>query len=59
MAKEALAALGGLDITGQQRRRRPTPSAGSTAISDEEWVDSLNVNFLSALRITYASLDEL
>src|SRR5260370_42502671 len=31
----------------------------STAISDEEWVDSLNINFLAALRVTYGVLDEL
>src|SRR4029077_19699691 len=30
-----------------------------TAISDDEWVDSLNINFLAALRVTYASLAEL
>ncbi|MGV2287182.1 oxidoreductase [Trinickia sp. YCB016] len=59
VAKEAIAALGGLDIlvnsSGASRLHLPA----STAIPDEEWVDSLNVNFLAALRITYASLDEL
>ena len=31
----------------------------SEAISDAEWVDSLNVNFLSAVRLTYAVLPAL
>jgi NAD(P)-dependent dehydrogenase (short-subunit alcohol dehydrogenase family) len=59
VVKEAIAALGGLDIlinsAGAARLHLPA----STAISDEEWVDSLNINFLAALRITYAALDEL
>jgi NAD(P)-dependent dehydrogenase (short-subunit alcohol dehydrogenase family) len=59
VAGEAIAKLGGLDIlincAGAARVHLPS----SSAISDEEWVDSLNVNFLSALRVTYASLAEL
>jgi NAD(P)-dependent dehydrogenase (short-subunit alcohol dehydrogenase family) len=59
VAKEAIAALGGLDILVNSAGAARLHLPASTAISDEEWVDSLNVNFLSALRITYASLDEL
>jgi NAD(P)-dependent dehydrogenase (short-subunit alcohol dehydrogenase family) len=59
VAKDAINALGGLDIlinsAGAARLHLPA----STAILDEEWVDSLNINFLAALRITYAALDEL
>src|ERR1700735_1324682 len=59
VAKDAIAALGGLDIlinsAGAARLHLPA----STAISDDEWVDSLNINSLAALRITYAALDEL
>lgn len=59
VAREAIAKLGGLDIlincAGAARAHLPS----SAAISDEEWLDSLNVNFLSALRVTYASLAEL
>src|SRR6201984_601142 len=59
VAQEAVAKLGGLDIlinaAGAARLHRP-PSA---AISDEEWVDSININFLAALRTTYAVLPEL
>jgi len=59
VAKEAISALGGLDILVNSAGAARVHLPASTAISDEEWVDSLNVNFLSALRITYASLDEL
>ncbi len=59
VAKEAIAALGDLDILVNSAGAARLHLPASTAISDEEWVDSLNVNFLSALRITYASLDEL
>lgn len=59
VAKEAIAALGGLDILVNSAGAARIHLPGSTAIPDEEWVDSLNVNFLAALRITYASLDEL
>jgi NAD(P)-dependent dehydrogenase (short-subunit alcohol dehydrogenase family) len=31
----------------------------SAAISDEEWVDSININFLAALRVTYGVIGEL
>jgi NAD(P)-dependent dehydrogenase (short-subunit alcohol dehydrogenase family) len=59
VAKEAITKLGGLDIlinsAGAARLHLPA----STAISDEEWVDSLNINFLAALRVTYGVLDEL
>ena len=59
VAKEAIAALGGLDILVNSAGAARLHLQASTAISDDEWVDSLNVNFLSALRITYAVLDEL
>ena len=59
VAKEAITKLGGLDIlinsAGAARLHLPA----STVISDEEWVDSLNINFLAALRVTYGVLDEL
>src|ERR1700746_2184561 len=59
VAKDAIAKLGGLDIlinaAGAARVHLPS----SAAISDEEWVDSININFLAALRTTYAVLPEL
>jgi len=59
VAKDAIATLGGLDILVNSAGAARLHLPASTAISDEEWVDSLNINFLAALRITYASLDEL
>ena len=59
VAKEAVAKLGGLDVlvnsAGAARLHLPS----STTIPDDEWVDSLNINFLAALRITYAVVGEL
>jgi NAD(P)-dependent dehydrogenase (short-subunit alcohol dehydrogenase family) len=59
VAREAVAKLSGLDIlinaAGAARVHLPS----SAAISDEEWVDSININFLAALRTTYAVLPEL
>jgi NAD(P)-dependent dehydrogenase (short-subunit alcohol dehydrogenase family) len=59
VAQEAVAKLGGLDIlinaAGAARVHLPS----SAAISDEEWVDSININFLAALGTTYAVLPEL
>ena len=59
VAKEAIAKLGGLDILVNSAGAARVHLPASTAISDEEWVDSININFLAALRVTYAVLDEL
>lgn len=59
VAKEAIAKLSGLDILINSAGAARVHLPASTAISDEEWVDSLNINFLAALRVTYAVLDEL
>lgn len=56
VANEAIAKLGGLDILINSAGAARVHLPASTAISDEEWVDSLNINFLAALRVTYASL---
>jgi NAD(P)-dependent dehydrogenase (short-subunit alcohol dehydrogenase family) len=59
IGKAALKELGGLDIlinaVGAARVHLPS----SEAIPDEEWVDSLNVNFLATLRVTTAVLAAL
>jgi NAD(P)-dependent dehydrogenase (short-subunit alcohol dehydrogenase family) len=55
----ALGALGGLDILVNNAGGTRVHLPGSEAISDAEWVDSLNVNFLSAVRLTYAVLPAL
>jgi NAD(P)-dependent dehydrogenase (short-subunit alcohol dehydrogenase family) len=59
VAAEAIAKLGGLDILVNSAGAARVHLPSSAVISDEEWVDSLNINFLAALRITYASLEEL
>jgi len=59
VASDAIAKLGGLDILVNSAGAARVHLPDSAAISDEEWVDSLNINFLAALRITYASLGEL
>jgi NAD(P)-dependent dehydrogenase (short-subunit alcohol dehydrogenase family) len=59
VAKEAIAKLGGLDILVNSAGAARVHLPASTAISDDEWVDSLNINFLAALRVTYASVAEL
>jgi NAD(P)-dependent dehydrogenase (short-subunit alcohol dehydrogenase family) len=55
----ALAALGGLDILVNNAGGTRVHLPNSEAISDAEWVDSLNLNFLSAVRLTYAVLPAL
>jgi len=56
---EALAALGGLDILVNNAGATRVHLPNSEAISDAEWVESLNVNFLSAVRLTYSVLPAL
>jgi NAD(P)-dependent dehydrogenase (short-subunit alcohol dehydrogenase family) len=55
----ALAALGGLDILINNAGATRVHLPNSEAISDAEWVDSVNVNFLSAVRLTYSVLPAL
>jgi|SRR5208282_3586345 len=56
VAKEAIAKLGGLDILVNSAGAASIHLPASTAISEDEWVDSLNI---AALRVTYASVAEL
>jgi len=56
---KALAALGGLDILVNNAGGTRVHLPNSEAISDAEWVESLNVNFLSAVRLTYSVLPAL
>lgn len=59
VASDAIAALGGLDILVNAAGAARIHLPDSLAISDEEWVDSININFFSALRVTNAVLPEL
>jgi NAD(P)-dependent dehydrogenase (short-subunit alcohol dehydrogenase family) len=56
---KALAALGALDILVNNAGGTRVHLPNSEAISDAEWVDSINLNFLSAVRLTYAVLPAL
>jgi NAD(P)-dependent dehydrogenase (short-subunit alcohol dehydrogenase family) len=56
---KALTALGGLDILINNAGATRVHLPNSEAISDAEWVDALNVNFLSAVRVTYSVLEAL
>lgn len=55
--EQALQALGGLDILVNNAGAARVHLDGN--IPDEEWVDSLNINFLSAVRVTAAALPAL
>ena len=54
---EALQVLGGLDILVNNAGASLVHLDG--VISDDEWLDSLNINFLSAVRTTTAALPAL
>jgi NAD(P)-dependent dehydrogenase (short-subunit alcohol dehydrogenase family) len=56
---EALKILGGLDVLVHSAGAARVHLPSMEAISDDEWVDSLNVNFLSAVRIVNAVLPAL
>jgi NAD(P)-dependent dehydrogenase (short-subunit alcohol dehydrogenase family) len=56
---KALTALGGLDILVNNAGGTRVHLPNSEAISDAEWVDALNLNFLSAVRLTYSVLPAL
>ncbi len=55
----AVKELGGLDVLVNVAGAARVHLPNSEAISDAEWVDSLNINFLSAVRVTYAALGAL
>jgi NAD(P)-dependent dehydrogenase (short-subunit alcohol dehydrogenase family) len=57
LVEEAVQRLGGLDILVNNAGAARVYLDGN--ISDDEWVDSLNINFLSAVRMTNAALSEL
>jgi NAD(P)-dependent dehydrogenase (short-subunit alcohol dehydrogenase family) len=55
----AVAAYGGLDVlVNNVGATRPRP-AGFLAISDDEWLWTININFLAAVRTTRAALPHL
>jgi NAD(P)-dependent dehydrogenase (short-subunit alcohol dehydrogenase family) len=59
VAAEVLDVLGGLDILVNNAGAASPKLAGIEAISDDEWLESLMVNFMSAVRVTNPLLDAL
>ncbi|WP_353650823.1 SDR family oxidoreductase [Nakamurella sp. A5-74] len=58
-ASAALAELGGADIVINNAGAARTHLGGITSIPDEEWLDALALNFMSAVRVTNALLPAL
>lgn len=58
-AAAALDALGGVDIVVNNAAAARAHLGGISAIPDEEWLDALNLNYLSAVRINNALLPAL
>jgi NAD(P)-dependent dehydrogenase (short-subunit alcohol dehydrogenase family) len=56
---EAIKILGGLDILINNAGAARVYMPNSEAIPDEEWIDALDLNFLSAVRVTNASIAAL
>ena len=56
IAEKALKTLGGLDILVNNAGAARVHLPGSSAISDEEWLDSLNINLLAVVRMTNATV---
>jgi NAD(P)-dependent dehydrogenase (short-subunit alcohol dehydrogenase family) len=59
VAAQALEHLGGIDIIVNNAAAGRPHLGGVGSIPDEEWLDSLNFNFLSAVRLTGALLPAL
>jgi NAD(P)-dependent dehydrogenase (short-subunit alcohol dehydrogenase family) len=59
LVNEATATLGGLDILINNAGAARVYPGGAATIPDEEWQDSLDINFLSAVRVTNAALPAL
>jgi NAD(P)-dependent dehydrogenase (short-subunit alcohol dehydrogenase family) len=59
LAAKAIEALGGLDILINNAGASRVFMGGPAAIPDAEWQDSLDINFLSAVRLTKAALPAL
>jgi NAD(P)-dependent dehydrogenase (short-subunit alcohol dehydrogenase family) len=59
VAEEALKILGGLDILVNNAGAAAPKLPGIEAISDEDWMDSLMINFMSAVRVTNPLLNAL
>ncbi len=59
VAEEALKILGGLDILVNNAGAATPKRPGIEAISDSDWIESLMINFMSAVRVTNPLLNAL
>lgn len=59
LAEAALAELGGIDVVVNNAAAARLHPGGVSTIPDEEWQDALDVNYLSAVRVTDALLPAL
>jgi len=59
VAEEALKILGGLDILVNNAGATAPKLPGIEAISDDDWMESLMINFMSAVRVTNPLLQSL
>jgi len=59
VAEEALKILGGLDILINNAGAATPRLPGIESISDEDWLDSVMINFMSAVRVTNPLLNAL
>jgi NAD(P)-dependent dehydrogenase (short-subunit alcohol dehydrogenase family) len=59
VGKAALKALGGLDILVNSAGATRVHLPNSEAIPDDEWMDSLNINFMATVRVTTSFLAAL
>jgi NAD(P)-dependent dehydrogenase (short-subunit alcohol dehydrogenase family) len=59
IAEQALDTLGGLDVLINNAGASQVHMGGASTIPDEEWQQSLDINFLAAVRVLNASLPAL
>lgn len=59
LVERAVDVLGGLDIVVNAAGASRVYLGGPATVPDEEWQDSLDINFLSAVRVTHAALPAL
>jgi NAD(P)-dependent dehydrogenase (short-subunit alcohol dehydrogenase family) len=59
LVEKSIAAMGGLDILVNNAGAARVFPGGATSIPREEWQDSLDINFLSAVWLTNAAADAL
>ena len=59
LVAKSIEAMGGLDLLVNNAGAARVFVGGSATIPEEEWQDSLDINFLSAVRLTNAAADAL